>query len=555
VRAVNGGTDCETSLNEFLIETEIVEPTISLVNFGNPQRCNVNPSNAAGFLEINVTGLSGTFSVDWFEGNDTSTPIGTNTTGSVSAFNDLRAENLEATFYTVRVVDSVSLCEYTETYELETEVNEVVISASATPVTSCDTSDGSVFASVTSGGGPYSYTWTNQNGNVVGNSDEVSGLPEGEYTVVAIDNNDNFCDATATVTIINDQQFPDLTVEQIAPLTVCDLTLANGVARASVNGGFVGYTFDWFEGSTATGSIVYTGVEFSRMEDITYTVRATDNISQCTTEQTITITSDIPAVPDPTIEVIAQDTHCSIDNGALRVDVNGNTANYIFNWYEGEQANESPYFVGEAVSDLGAGIYSVTATDIRTGCTSEVVSAEILEDLQYPEYEFEVEGVSCNESNGFASLNITSDVEIARIEWTNASGNVVTVGPNLTNATAGVYTVYVESAVGCFLEKEVTIPTEINAFNGISRNGDSRNNYFKIDCISNFPNNLVKIYNRAGTLVYEAKGYDNNTVVFDGVSNKGLNLMGTNVPDGTYFYVIDKGDGSKPKTGYLEIVN
>jgi gliding motility-associated-like protein len=109
--------------------------------------------------------------------------------------------------------------------------------------------------------------------------------------------------------------------------------------------------------------------------------------------------------------------------------------------------------------------------------------------------------------------------------------------------------------MGCSAEKEVTVPTEINAFNGISRNGDSRNNSFKIDCISNFPNNLVKIYNRAGTLVYEAKGYDNNTVVFDGVSNKGLNLMGTNVPDGTYFYVIDKGNGSKPVTGYLEIVN
>jgi len=555
VRAVNGNTDCETSLNEFFIENEIVEPVIAVAAFGNPQRCNVNPANAAGFLEISVTGLTGTFSVDWFEGNDTSTPIGTNTTGSVSAFNDLRAENLEATFYTVRVFDNASNCEYVETYELETEVNEVVIAASATPVTNCDTDDGTVFAAVTSGGGPYSYTWTNQDGNVVGTDAEVAGLPEGEYTVVAVDNGDNFCETTATVTIVNDQQFPDLAVEQIAPLTVCDLSLANGVARASVNGEFVGYTFDWFEGSTATGSIVYTGVEFSQMSDITYTVRATDNISQCTSEQTITITSDIPAVPDPTIEVISQDTHCSVNNGALRVDVNGNTANYIFNWYEGEEATGTPYFVGEAVSDLAAGIYSVTATDVRTGCVSEVVSAEVLEDLNYPEFDFEVEGVSCGNDNGFASLIILNDIEIGRIEWTNASGNLVTTGPNLTNATAGVYTVYVESAVGCVLEKEVTIPTEINAFNGISRNGDSRNNYFKIDCISNFPNNLVKIYNRAGTLVYEANGYDNNTIVFDGISNKGLNLMGTNVPDGTYFYVIDKGNGSKPVTGYLEIVN
>jgi hypothetical protein len=31
--------------------------------------------------------------------------------------------------------------------------------------------------------------------------------------------------------------------------------------------------------------------------------------------------------------------------------------------------------------------------------------------------------------------------------------------------------------------------------------------------------------------------------------------MGNNLPDGTYFYVIDKRNGSKPLAGYLEIVN
>ena len=65
----------------------------------------------------------------------------------------------------------------------------------------------------------------------------------------------------------------------------------------------------------------------------------------------------------------------------------------------------------------------------------------------------------------------------------------------------------------------------------------------------------MKIYNRAGTLVYEARGYDNNNTKFDGVSNKGINILGDNLPDGTYFYVIEKNDGSKPQNGYLEIVN
>ena len=80
------------------------------------------------------------------------------------------------------------------------------------------------------------------------------------------------------------------------------------------------------------------------------------------------------------------------------------------------------------------------------------------------------------------------------------------------------------------------------------------NEIFQIDCIQNFPTNLVKIFNRAGTLVYEAEGYDNTSTFFDGKSNKGISPMGVNLPDGTYFYIVDKRDGSKPIAGYLEIV-
>lgn len=540
VRASNTVTGCSSSLNEFTIERDITDPSITLT-FQNPERCAIP---AIGELHVNAVG-PGTYTYNWYNGNTASGTIAQTGPDYV---------NLSAGFYTVEITDNVSNCVYVETYELVTETNEVNLSTSTTPVTSCDTPDGTVFATVTSPGN-YTYTWTDSNGSAIGTGKEITGLPEGDYTVVATDNNDNTCQSTATVTIVIDQIFPNLSVEEIAPLSVCDLSLANGTARASVDGGFVGYTFEWFEGTTASGDVVYTGPEFSRMTDGTYTVRATDNISQCFTDQTITITSDIPEVPSPTITVVAQDTHCEIDNGILTADVNGNTGNYIFNWYSGEEVLNSPNFTGERISNLSAGFYTVTATDLTTGCVSPPVVAEIIESLEFPEFNFEIEGVSCNESNGFASLKLTNDVEISRIEWSDASGSVIAVGPNLSEVPAGNYFVYVETAMGCSSEGEVTIPTEINPYNGISRNGDSRNNYFRIDCITNFPDNNVKIYNRAGTLVYEAKGYDNNSKMFDGVSNRGVNIMGTNVPDGTYFYVIDKNDGSKPTSGYLEIVN
>jgi large repetitive protein len=111
------------------------------------------------------------------------------------------------------------------------------------------------------------------------------------------------------------------------------------------------------------------------------------------------------------------------------------------------------------------------------------------------------------------------------------------------------------SDMGCIAEQDVTIGTEIHPYNGISRNGDEKNSFFLINCIDSFLNNNVKIFNRAGTLVYEAHYYNNADTFFDGKSNKGVSVMGTNLPDGTYFYIIDKGDGSKRLAGYLEIVN
>jgi len=541
VQAINTSTGCETSLIEFSIESELVEPSIEL-DFKHPERC-LNPSS--GELHVNATAPATTFSYNWYNGADTSGTIAQ--TGPDYL-------NLSEGIYTVEIIDNTSNCIYTETYELVTEVNTVNISSSSSPVSNCDTPNGSVFATVTSPGS-YSYTWTDANGNNVGTTKEVTGLPEGEYTVVATDDSDAFCEASATVSITNEQMIPQLTLEQIAPITVCDLRLANGAASATVDGEFIGYTFEWFEGNTTTGNPVHFGPDFSEMKDITYTVRVTDNITQCTQEESITIGAEIPQIERPSIEVVANDTHCQIDNGALKVDVNGNTGHYLFTWYEGDDASGRNFATGDRVSGLGAGQYTVVATDLRNGCTSEAVSAEIIEDLVYPVLNTETTQTSCEEDNGSASVFISGDTDISRIEWYNSLGSFVASGPNLSGAAAGDYTVSVSTASGCIVEKDVTISAEISAFNGISRNGDRSNSYFKIDCISQYPNNSVKIYNRAGTLVYEARGYDNNNTRFDGVSNRGINILGENLPDGTYFFVIEKNDGSKPQNGYLEIVN
>src|SRR5690606_491266 len=158
----------------------------------------------------------------------------------------------------------------------------------------------------------------------------------------------------------------------------------------------------------------------------------------------------------------------------------------------------------------------------------------------------------CEENIGRATIEMIGEMDMKEFEWQIVGG--IESGIEVYGSPSGTYTVTGVSMKNCKTPKTFQIMSDVLVFNGVSRNNDGLNDVFEIACINEYPNNIVKIFNRAGTLVYEAKGYNNEDIVFDGLSNRGVNIMGNNLPDGTYFYIIDKGDGSQPKTGYLEIL-
>lgn len=84
-------------------------------------------------------------------------------------------------------------------------------------------------------------------------------------------------------------------------------------------------------------------------------------------------------------------------------------------------------------------------------------------------------------------------------------------------------------------------------------NGDNINDFFEIKGIEYYPNNSIKIVNRWGKKVYEANRYGIETTpqFWDGKANQG----GGNgdLPTGTYFYVLDLGNGEKPIAGSVYI--
>jgi gliding motility-associated-like protein len=203
----------------------------------------------------------------------------------------------------------------------------------------------------------------------------------------------------------------------------------------------------------------------------------------------------------------------------------------------------------------------VTATDDVTHCVSPPASTQVIDIRVLPAFTIDSTPSYCTDTgrpkgNGSFTLTSQADVAYAEIKWTLAGDttNVQGMGPYVNELWPGDYHVLVTTYEGCERSENASIITEIKPYNLVSTNNDGQNDAFIIDCISNYPSNNVKIFNRNGTMVYEADGYDNTTKFFRGVGEKGVYLSDKELPEGTYFYIIDKRNGTKPKSGFIELV-
>ena len=100
-------------------------------------------------------------------------------------------------------------------------------------------------------------------------------------------------------------------------------------------------------------------------------------------------------------------------------------------------------------------------------------------------------------------------------------------------------------------ELEIKVAGDIISYNAVSPNGDNKNEvlYLEyIDIISETKDNVVTIYNRWGSTVFEMINYDNVQQVFAGQDQNGKEL-----PNGTYFYKIVFGSGKKSKDGFITL--
>lgn len=132
------------------------------------------------------------------------------------------------------------------------------------------------------------------------------------------------------------------------------------------------------------------------------------------------------------------------------------------------------------------------------------------------------------------------------IKWIDEDNTIVstTINPIVNPIQTTNYTLVVTDNYGCEATDNVliTVLDQIVIPNGFSPNGDDKNDLWIIKNIEDYPNAIVKVFNRWGDVVFvKYGGYLND---WDGQS----------LPTATYYYVIDLNSNNLKYTGNVTIV-
>ena len=353
------------------------------------------------------------------------------------------ANPIVTTVYTVRVSNANGCF---DTYDVGVIVNPLPVpNASATDETGNNFNDGTVTCSP-GGVAPYTYSWSNG-----GNTQNITGLAPGSYTVTVTDANGCTAEATVSIAKFGCQNLSvNISQTNVSCNGECDGTLS----VTDITNGTSPFTYAWNNGQTTQ---TVTGL---CAEDYTVTVTDANNCSVVSGKYTI---SEPPQLKFENI--IINNISESNNTGSIEVAVIGGTSPYSYNW-TGVNAFSSNL---QNINNLLEGCYYLLVTDANN-CTAAVTDSLCIDDLSTAISEIKNEldlRIYPNPASNILYLKynkkVISSFKELRTEIYSISGRKIKYSEpisdeiDISNLEEGIYFVNIKTNKSAFCRKIVII--------------------------------------------------------------------------------------------------
>ncbi|WP_072986893.1 T9SS type A sorting domain-containing protein [Pseudozobellia thermophila] len=285
---------------------------------------------------------------------------------------------------------------------------------------------GAVNVTVEGGTPPYTYVWSNGE-----TSQNLTGVPAGEYTLEVVDENGCFAMVAATVNAA-----PDALRISDAQVTHVSEYLANdGSISLEIDGGAFPFDISWL--SLFDGRVIGDKESISGLGAGSYQVSISDD-NGCSVIETYEITQ-----PDIIEETIVQPACEGDSNGSITLLVNRGNGEFTYEWNTGETTS--------SITGLSPGAYTVTVTGLENGPITRTYV------LEYPK----PVSVDLGENRTLCVgqelvLDATIEDENAIYQWSSNNG-FTSDEAMVTLTKSGTYTVLVSTSTGCSAEGSITV--------------------------------------------------------------------------------------------------
>lgn len=363
----------------------------------------------------------------------------------------LNNQGLMAGDYAIHIIDANGCTMDTLVSLLEpgTQVDAVLsvsVYPSGTNVSCFGASDGWIDATVTGGSGPYTFDWRGPD-SLAFNSEDISGLPAGDYNYELVVIDANQCAFSTTVTLTQ----PDSALHAEAILTehngfgVSCPNALDGTISLNYGGGNGGYVVTW----SGPGGYSGQGDELQDLASGTYVFTLSD-LNGCTYAQEVII-SEPPLISiDLTAGLYIGGSNVSCygaSDGSISAEILGGAGSTVSQWSGPDGFTASTI----DVDGLAAGTYCLLSTDLN-GCTAEQCMTLIAP--QPLTAETTVSNASCGEGNGTVDLEVSGGSAPYTFAWSNG-----TTSEDLVGISAGDFDATIVDANGCEASAIATVTT------------------------------------------------------------------------------------------------